>query len=104
MEQTNNLIISEKLSWFERKCKTLILNTLEKMNDASVEIHENSHSEVYGDANATLKAHMHIHDASIYADIVKGGSIAAAEGYLSQKWTSTDLTALVRVFARIKKH
>jgi len=103
MEQTNNLIINEKPSWFERKCRTLILNTLKKMNDACIEIHENSHSEVYGDVNATLKAHMHIHDSSIYADIIKGGSIAAAEGYLSQKWTSTDLTALVRVFARNQK-
>ncbi|WP_077339205.1 SAM-dependent methyltransferase [Pseudocolwellia agarivorans] len=103
MEQTNHLILNKKLTWFEQKCRALVLNTLNKMKDACIEIHENTYSEICGDPKASLKAHMHIHDASIYTDIIKGGSIAAAEGYLSQKWTSTDLTQLVRVLARNQK-
>jgi len=103
MEQTNNLLLNKKLSWFELKCKKLIANTLNKMTDACIEIHEGAHSEIYGNTNASLKGHMHIHDTSIYSDIVKGGSIAAAEGYLSQKWTSKNLTLLVRVFAKSQK-
>lgn len=103
MEQTNNLILEKKLTWFEQKCKTLVLNTLDKMPDACVEIHDGAKSKIVGNVNSTLKGHMHVHDASIYADIIKGGSIAAAEGYLSQKWTSSNLTELVRVFARSQK-
>lgn len=103
MEQTNNLLLNKKLSWFEQKCKKLILNTLSKMTDACIEIHEGAHSKTYGNPNASLKGHMHIHDTSIYTDIIKGGSIAAAEGYLSQKWTSQNLTLLIRVFAKSQK-
>ena len=100
MEQTTNLTLEKKLNWFNQKCRKLVLNTLSKIPNACVEIHEGAHSKTYGNPNASLKGNMHIHDMSIYADIVKGGSIAAAEGYLFQKWTSTDLTQLVRVFAR----
>ncbi|WP_426369704.1 class I SAM-dependent methyltransferase [Pseudocolwellia sp. HL-MZ7] len=103
MEQTNSLIFNKKLSWFEEKCRSLVLHTLGKMKDACIEIHENSYISTYGDTNASLKAHMHIHDPSIYSDIIKGGSIAAAEGYISKKWTSSDLTQLIRIFARNQK-
>lgn len=108
MEQTNSIALekkalSKKLSWFEQKCRTLILNTLNQMRDAAIEIHEDSTSETFGDAQASIKGHMHIHDSSIYADIIKGGSIAAAEGYIDQKWTTPDLTKLVRIFARNQK-
>lgn len=103
MEQTNSLLLNKKLSWFEEKCRTIVLHTLNKMKDACIEIHENSQSNSYGDKTASLKAHMHIHDPSIYTDIIKGGSIAAAEGYISKKWTTSDLTNLVRIFARNQK-
>lgn len=100
MEQTDSLIFDNKLNWFEQKCKSLVLSTLDKLPNACIEITEGSQSHLYGNTSATLKGHMHVHDASIYADIIKGGSIAAAEGYLFQKWTSPNLTELVRVFAR----
>jgi len=103
MEQTNSIILNKKLSWFEQKCKKLVLSTLNKLTDACVEIHENGYSELYGNPAASLKGHMHIHDSSIYVDLIKGGSIAAAEGYLAQKWTSQNLTQLIRVFARSQK-
>ena len=103
MEQTNSLVFNKKLTWFEEKCRAIVLHTLGKMKDACIEIHENSYSSTHGDINASLKAHMHIHDPSIYPDIIKGGSIAAAEGYISKKWTSSDLTQLIRIFARNQK-
>lgn len=103
MEQTNSLIFDKKLTWFEEKCRTVVLHTLNKMKDACIEIHENSQSTIYGDINASLKASMHIHEPSIYTDIVKGGSIAAAEGYIAKKWTTSNLTNLIRIFARNQK-
>jgi len=103
MEQTNNLVFNKKLTWFQDKCRAMVLQTLEQMKGACIEIHENSTTTLYGDINASLKAHMHIHDPSIYTDMVKGGSIAAAEGYISKKWTSSNLTQLIRIFARNQK-
>lgn len=103
MEQTNCMELTKKLTWFEEKCRSIVLNTLSTMKDACIEIHEHSHSCTYGDKQASLKAHMHIHNASIYVDIIKGGSIAAAEGYISEKWTTPNLTNLIRIFARNQK-
>jgi cyclopropane-fatty-acyl-phospholipid synthase len=103
MEQTEKLNINNKLSWFEHKCRKLIFSTLEKMPDACLEIHEGSKCITLGNIKANLLGQMHIHDMSIYSDIVKGGSVGAAEGYLSQKWTSPNLTALIQVFARSQK-
>lgn len=47
-----------------------------------------------------LYAEMHIHDPSCYADIVSGGSIGAAEAYITGDWSSPDLTGVVRVLVR----
>ena len=100
MEQATLLNVEKKSTWFNQKCRSIVLSILNKMPDACVELHEGSQSQICGNPEASLKAHMHIHDVSIYTDIIQGGSIAAAEGYLFQKWTTNNLTQLVRVFAR----
>ncbi|MBA6341393.1 class I SAM-dependent methyltransferase [Colwellia sp. MB02u-10] len=46
---------------------------------------------------------MNIHDSSAYRDFVKGGSIGVAEAYIAGKWSSPDLTAIVRIFARAQQ-
>ncbi|QOJ32301.1 MAG: class I SAM-dependent methyltransferase [Gammaproteobacteria bacterium] len=47
-----------------------------------------------GDGNS---AGLRIADLSAYADIVRRGTIGAAEAYMQGKWTASDLTALVRL-------
>lgn len=42
---------------------------------------------------------LQIHDPSTYVDIATGGSIGAAEAYMAGKWTTSDLTGVMRLLA-----
>jgi cyclopropane-fatty-acyl-phospholipid synthase len=47
-----------------------------------------------------LSADLHIHDASVFGDILRGGDIAFAQCYLSGRVTSTDLPSLLKLLVR----
>ncbi|MGO1189694.1 class I SAM-dependent methyltransferase [Vibrio casei] len=101
MEQTQSLLTKKtKSGWLGSQCRQFVFNLLNKMNDAYLEIDEGSQATFVGNPNADLKGHITIHDESVYRDLIKGGSIAAAEAYLDQRWSTPDLTALIRIFAR----
>ncbi len=51
--------------------------------------------DAMGAATAAL---VHVHDLSAYLDIATGGTIGAAEAYMQGKWSTGDLTSLVRIF------
>ncbi|GIU23693.1 hypothetical protein TUM4644_17500 [Shewanella colwelliana] len=82
------------------KYRNVIFGLLNHLKEAGVEIIEADNHTVLGDRNAPLQGQIVVHDASFYQDVVKGGSIGAAEAFLDAKWTSPDLTRLVQVFAR----
>ncbi|MEW9798792.1 class I SAM-dependent methyltransferase [Alteromonas sp. CYL-A6] len=54
----------------------------------------------FGDADSDLRANVNILDPSAYRQFMFGGSIAAGETYMNGLWTSDDLTAVIRIFAR----
>ena len=70
------------------------------------EVIEGDQSYSFGKVNDSndLKSHLSgqitIHDPGTYIDFVKGGSIGAAEAFIANKWSSTDLTKVIRIFAR----
>lgn len=53
----------------------------------------------FGDPQAELQAQINIHDSSVYKALATGGSIAAAEAYIDNLWSSPNLTRLIEVFA-----
>jgi cyclopropane-fatty-acyl-phospholipid synthase len=57
-------------------------------------------SKDHGELSTDLYAEMHIHDASCYADILSGGSIGAAEAFITGDWSSPDLSKVMRVLVR----
>jgi cyclopropane-fatty-acyl-phospholipid synthase len=46
-----------------------------------------------------VHAQVTVHDAQLFSDMLTGGSMAAAEGYMKGYWDSPDLTKVVRLFA-----
>jgi len=105
MQQTqlvNNIEIT-KLSWFVSKCRQGIFDALNRLDDACVEIIEQGNVQRLGNQDSELLGTMHIHDMSVYSDIAKGGGLGAAQAYIDKKWDSSDLTKLIRVFARSQK-
>ncbi len=107
MEQSSTNVTAttnlEQLSWFENKCRSLVMSLLEKLEKASLEIEEAGQITHLGNANAKLCGKIIVQDASMYVDFVKGGSIAAAEAYISKKWSTPNLTEVIQVFARCQE-
>lgn len=97
---SNTLVQENNLSWIQIKCRGLVLNELNKLKDACVEIEEQGQITFAGNTNSNLCGKLIVLDPSLYVDFVKGGSIAAAEAYIAKKWTTPNLTELIRVFAR----
>jgi len=53
--------------------------------------------------NAEIKGKLIVHDFSLYRDFVKGGSIGASEAFIEGKWSSPNLTNVIRIFAKAQK-
>lgn len=101
MEQTQSLLTKKsKSGWINRSCRQLIFKLINQMKEAQIEIHEGAEKILLGQPQAKLKVQITVHDAQLYRDVLKGGSIAAAEAYIDQRWSTPDLTTLIRIFAR----
>lgn len=107
MEQVQSGISLSNKPWYEkffaRGCRQLVFTALNKLEGACVEIHENGQVHLLGDQQASLWGVIDIHDESTYNDFIKGGSIGGAEAFIAHKWSSPDLTSLVRIFARAQR-
>ena len=105
MENVAPITLKNKMSWFESRCRTLVLSVFAKINYGVLEVVEgNEHSFFPNEkTQAKVLGKIIIHDISVYKDFVRGGSIGAAESFLEGKWTSPDLTAVIRIFARAQQ-
>lgn len=102
MQQTQ-IVASEpqtKLNWINGKYRQGIFELLGKLTDAQLTIVESGERIKLGNLSSELSAELHINDLSVYSDFVSGGSLAAAQAYIDNKWDTPDLTKLIRVFAR----
>jgi cyclopropane-fatty-acyl-phospholipid synthase len=100
MEITQSLSHDLNQSWFNKKCRLIVFKALNTIENAQIEVHEGNKVTLLGNKTASLKGHICVSDMSIYKDFIKGGSVDVAQAYLDEKWSSNNLTQLVRVFAR----
>ena len=56
--------------------------------------------QAFGDAEATERGEIHLHDRAAYLRMLIGGETGAGEAYVDGLWSSPDLPALLRVGAR----
>ncbi|MFT7184733.1 MAG: cyclopropane-fatty-acyl-phospholipid synthase [Pseudohongiellaceae bacterium] len=88
--------------------KKMLFRQLKKLHAGSLVLIESGiryefgegSSKDHGELSTDLYAEMHIHDASCYADILSGGSIGAAEAFITGDWSSPDLSKVMRVLVR----
>ena len=102
-EQGQSLAGLTGLSWFNLKCRKLVFTTLNTMQAAGLVIEEGTERICLGNQNSDLVASIRILDATCYMDFVTGGSIGASEAFIEHKWTSSDLTKVIQVFARCQQ-
>lgn len=105
MENIAVLPTTKSLTWLEKHCRRLVFSVLEKVDYGCLELVEAERSSYFPSKNpaAKVQGKIIIHDASVYKDFVRGGSIGAAESFIDGKWTSPDLTAVIRIFAKAQQ-
>jgi cyclopropane-fatty-acyl-phospholipid synthase len=98
-EQSEALSSAAPQNVVERCARQLVLQVLEKIRFGTLHIHEAGTVLQFGEpvATANLAAHIHVHRASAYRDILLRGSIGAGEAYMQGAWSSPDLTQVIRL-------
>jgi cyclopropane-fatty-acyl-phospholipid synthase len=88
-----------QLSKFARK---LVHNKLASLYAGCLQIEENGEVFTFGQAleDTDLIGRLIVHDVNCYSEIMTGGTIGAAESFMTGDWSSPDLTKLVRVMVR----
>jgi cyclopropane-fatty-acyl-phospholipid synthase len=94
--------------WLIALARKLVLSQLDKIHTGALVLKEGDQVHCFGNAQADeaadhgdgLRAELVVHDAGCYRDILTGGSIGAAEAYMTGDWSTPDLTRLVRVLVR----
>ncbi|MFT5758360.1 MAG: cyclopropane-fatty-acyl-phospholipid synthase [Alteromonadaceae bacterium] len=105
MEHIEGIRVLEKASWLEKRCRSIVHSVFEKISYGQLEIVEGSGRQLFPawSNDSSIKGKIHIHDVSVYKDFVKGGSIGVAEAFIDGKWSSPDLTSVIRIFAKAQQ-
>ena len=105
VEQVSGLKIKKQANWLDNRCRKLVFSVFAKIDYGQLEVVDNAQRFLFPEfaENNSLPALINIHDVSVYRDFVKGGSIGVAEAYIAGKWSSPDLTAVIRIFARAQQ-
>ncbi|WP_239480660.1 SAM-dependent methyltransferase [Parashewanella hymeniacidonis] len=111
MENIYQIRKNTKMDWLTARCRKLMFKILEQLQDGRLDVHEATgenrcfgHCALNEDGPIeSLAAKIEIRDMSCYRDFIFKGAIGAAEAYIDGKWSSPDLTQVIRVFARAQK-
>jgi cyclopropane-fatty-acyl-phospholipid synthase len=87
--------------WLNRWAKDLLHRQLRQLREGEIILYGEK-TEHFGQPHADFPqpVHLHIDDEGFYGDVVFGGSIGAAESYMSGFWHCSNLVDLVRLLAR----
>lgn len=80
--------------------RALVLRRLARLAHGRLVVRDGQNIRELGDPEAPLAVTLHVHDPRFYRALALGGHLGAAEAYLDGWWSTDDLTALVRLFAR----
>jgi cyclopropane-fatty-acyl-phospholipid synthase len=105
MEQVESVSVVKQANWLDKRCRNLVLGVFSKFTYGQLEVVEgNEHSYFpVSCSDVAIKGKIHIHDVSVYRDFVKGGSIGAAEAFIEGKWSSPNLTNVIRLLAKAQQ-
>jgi cyclopropane-fatty-acyl-phospholipid synthase len=98
--RTLNNASQTDMNMLQRFCRGQIFKQLLGLKNARLLIIEGEQQFAFGDPHANLHASIIVQDADIYPHLALGGSLGAAEAYMTGDWQTPDLTALIRVMAR----
>lgn len=105
MEHVQEITASSSLNWLDKRCRNIVHGIFSTFDYGQLEVVEGQQSMYFPatSVNEKLTGKIHIHDLSVYRDFVKGGSIGAAEAFIEGKWSSPQLTNVIRIFAKAQQ-
>ncbi|MEW6990985.1 class I SAM-dependent methyltransferase [Colwelliaceae bacterium 6441] len=105
MEQVEAIRHLKSANWLDKRCRSIVHAIFDKLSYGQIEVVEGtSHLFFPNKVNdASLLGKIIIHDPSVYRDFVKGGSIGVAEAFIEGKWSSTNVTNVIRIFAKAQQ-
>lgn len=104
MEKVEKITQAKSLNWFDKHCRSLVHNLLSRLQVGHLQlIEENQSFNFCNEKNSNLSAKVYIQDITAYRDFLKGGSIGVAEAFMAGKWSSPNLTEVIRLFARAQE-
>lgn len=85
-----------------RTVKNVLVGKLRNLRQGQIRMIDGKEELLFGERNPAcpLKSTIVVHSPDFYRAAILGGTVGAAEGYMSGSWDCTDLTALVRIFVR----
>jgi cyclopropane-fatty-acyl-phospholipid synthase len=86
--------------WLERNARRLFLKSLEDLPEGFLEIVCREATYAFGDANATLRALIEVHNERFFVRALLGGDIGIGESYMDGDWSSPDVVSAVRIAVR----
>lgn len=84
----------------DRIARRLLLRSVSRLKRGALRIHEGNELFHGGESDSDLNVTLTVHRPRFYQRAAFGGSLGAAESYLDGDWSCSDLTALIRIFAR----
>jgi cyclopropane-fatty-acyl-phospholipid synthase len=84
----------------DKLTRKMFLKFLQKIKHGQLTVHDSQGSSTYGEPNTDLNVTLEIKNESSYADFLLGGSLGAGESYIRGEWECSNLTDLIRIFAR----
>ncbi|GAB2997361.1 SAM-dependent methyltransferase [Psychrosphaera aestuarii] len=102
MEKLVTPISEPSTSWSSGLYQKLVFTVLERITGVGLTIHDpqlpGDGNRFFGESDAEIQAQLNIHDQGVYKSLVSGGSIAAAEAFINNQWSSPNLTRLIEAF------
>jgi cyclopropane-fatty-acyl-phospholipid synthase len=105
MEEIIKIGSKAKGSWLNTKYRETVFKVLSTIENNPIAIHEGNDVTHFGMSDGVDEsqiAHISIHDPSVYFDFIRGGSIGAAEAFIDNKWSSSNLVQVIRAFAKAR--
>lgn len=81
--------------------RALVHRRLRALGSGRLRLRDARGEAEFGDAGAEpTPVHIDVHHSRFYRRVLLGGSLGVAESYMDGDWSTNDLTALIRMFAR----
>ena len=91
---------SRKIGYKDKLCRKVFFSVMNRLGKCQLSISEQENWYAFGDDTSPLKANITIHNSAFFSKVVLGGSIGAGESYMDGDWSTSNLTDVVRLFAK----